>query len=212
MNDTIVLVENVLEPILGFRQSTDRSPRIGLVRGGNTVLRAGCLLAAYAAHKGLKPFVVDGGNRFDPFAVSLYARRHGLDERALLQNIMVSRGFTCYQVANLVTEKLARVGEPDSVVLVLSPCATFFDESVTTREATMLFDRTVKGLRYLSRRFPFVLLQPLPCPNPRRRYLLTRLHRACDTSLVLHGGRIKVEKPKDRCRNAIRDRSYESER
>jgi hypothetical protein len=49
---------------------------------------------------------VDGGNSFDPYSVAEIARNYGLDSRAVLERIYVSRAFTAYQLSSLILEEL----------------------------------------------------------------------------------------------------------
>lgn len=52
---------------------------------------------------------IDAGNSSDVYQVVNFARQYGLDIKRVLQNIVVSRVFTIYQLAHLVTDELPRI-------------------------------------------------------------------------------------------------------
>ena len=56
---------------------------------------------------------VDGGNSFSPYEIAESARDYGLDCKAALERVYVSRAFTAYQLSSLILEKLRSVFEKD---------------------------------------------------------------------------------------------------
>ncbi len=118
--------------------------------------------------------VVDGGNRFDPYAIGRAAAAHGWasaaagrdapvfgaaaaalggDGRAALSRIHVSRAFTCHQLETLLARELpgalARYGAP--LALVLGLPETFADPDVPYPEACRIFRRCLSALRRVVR-------------------------------------------------------------
>lgn len=111
---------------------------------------------------------VDGGNCFDPYAVSSFARSHDLDPKTVLQNIRVSRAFTCYQLAALILEELPQVLEAtDSEFVVVADFLALFDaadiEEVDARE---LLQEVVTTARRLCRERKILFL--LTCVQRRK--------------------------------------------
>lgn len=58
-----------------------------------------------------KIIVIDAGNCTDVYQIVDFARQYGLEIENVLKNIVVSRVFTIYQLANLVVHKLQEVIE-----------------------------------------------------------------------------------------------------
>jgi hypothetical protein len=92
---------------------------------------------------------VDGGNTFDPYAVSAAAREYGLDPKSVLEKIFVSRAFTAYQLSALVFEKLEETlkRHRSTVVIISDITGLFLDRDVPKKEGRDLF---TKMTRYLS--------------------------------------------------------------
>jgi RecA/RadA recombinase len=91
---------------------------------------------------------VDGGNSFSPYMVAGLARDHGLDTRAALENICVSRAFTAYQLSSLILEKLEPfLRSKKAKLLVVSDVSSlFFDKDIPKTEAKDLFIKTCAKL------------------------------------------------------------------
>jgi RecA/RadA recombinase len=87
---------------------------------------------------------VDGGNSFSPYIVAELARDHGLDSRAALENIHVSRAFTAYQLSSLILEKLEPFlkSKKASLLVVSDIASLFFDRDTPRTEARDLFIKT----------------------------------------------------------------------
>ncbi len=49
---------------------------------------------------------LDGGNTFNPYAISAIAQQNDVDPKATLERIFVSRAFTAYQLSALIFETL----------------------------------------------------------------------------------------------------------
>lgn len=74
--------------------------------GDDTCLTVGLLAGLRAVRPGQPLLIVDGANAFDPFLVSDLARKSGLPPGALLDQIRISRVFTCHQLEALLRERL----------------------------------------------------------------------------------------------------------
>lgn len=99
---------------------------------------------------GLSSSVVfaDGGNSFNPYAIAETARSYGLDSKAVLERIYISRAFTAYQFSSLILEGLEPfLNSKKSKLLVVSDIASlFFDRDIPKTEAKDLFMKACSRL------------------------------------------------------------------
>jgi hypothetical protein len=104
-------------------------------------------------------YCVDGCNEFDPYCLANCARRRGEDPQRVLENVYVSRVFTCHQMMALAREELPRVAEttPRPVVAVLGVADLFYDEALPFWEREHLYRRTLEAFqRIRSRGLPVI--------------------------------------------------------
>lgn len=95
---------------------------------------------------------VDGGNRFDPYAISKAARALGGDGREALSHIRVSRAFTCHQMEALLAHRLspALARFDAGLALVIGLPETFTDADVPYAEACRIFRGCLSALRRIA--------------------------------------------------------------
>jgi hypothetical protein len=74
--------------------------------GDDACLTVGLLAGLRAVRPGQPLLIVDGANAFDPFLVADLARKSGLQPAALLDQIRISRVFTCHQLEALLRGRL----------------------------------------------------------------------------------------------------------
>jgi hypothetical protein len=103
---------------------------------------------------------VDGGNSFNPYLVAETARSHGLDSRAALKKIYVSRAFTAYQLSSLISQRLESfLKKKRAKLLVVSDIASLFsDRDIPKTEAKDLFMKTCTKLSEIASRKKSVVL------------------------------------------------------
>ena len=101
--------------------------------------------------------VVDGGNAFDAYHIARLVRNHTHLVRETLDQILISRAFTCYQVVALLGEMLA----DNRPVLVLDLLSTFNDESVKEGERQRLLEVTMGHLERLKQHAPVLVFTSL---------------------------------------------------
>jgi hypothetical protein len=91
---------------------------------------------------------VDGGNSFSPYEVSESARDYGLDCKAALERVYVSRAFTAYQLSSLILEKLRSVlRKTRARLLIVSDVASLFlDRDIPKTEGRELFMKVCSKL------------------------------------------------------------------
>jgi hypothetical protein len=124
---------------------TDLEPKIGtliLLVGPRSINPTMLTAVARLGERGALR-VLDGGNRFDAYAVARAAR--GRPE--VLERITISRAFTCYQVLSLLENT------PDIPVpfVVLDLLRTFYDESVRAGERKRLVRDCILQLERLEK-------------------------------------------------------------
>jgi hypothetical protein len=126
--------------------------------------------------------VLDGGNRFNVYPMAKALRRLTVQLDAALERITLSRAFTCYQMLALLQETPAR----PRPTLLLDLLSTFFDESVSLREAQRLLAACLPHLKRLSAPAPLIASVKPPLPiAAARQVLVDQLRQAVDQSWVL---------------------------
>lgn len=167
--------------LAALRKSTlPGDPPNGLVVlfGHAAVYRLGLCAAVDRALAGEPVLYLAGANVFDPFLVGRLAKAGRVAPAKVLQQIHVSRAFTCHQMVRLVTDCLpSALRTYDARVVVLSgSLETLYDQSVPEQEALRLFRSMLVGLqRLVHDHVQLLCVSPLSvmAPEPRRRFLPT---------------------------------------
>jgi hypothetical protein len=124
-----------------------------------------------------------GDNRFNPYAVSRFAKSRGVRPEAALRSVLIARAFTAYQLSELVNRL-----DPSTtdLVVISGPCSSFFDEDVSIADAARLFYRVLwRTLELANAAMTLLLVQGEVPVNTRRAYFLKDLCRASDVVLRL---------------------------
>lgn len=98
-------------------------------------------------------YVLDGGNTFQAYPLARSLRRETADIAGVMQRVLLSRAFTCYQMEALCTGE-AFAAHP---ILVLDFLATFYDQGVRAAERRRLLRACLRRLDALSRRTPVAI-------------------------------------------------------
>lgn len=174
----VLSVEKVSQLSLGVSAVDSGFPRFKL--GDFAVLygpAARCVSFALCVRCGLPPnegglgssaVFVDGGNSFDPYLVAELARSYGLDSRAALERIYVSRAFTAYQFSALVLNELENFlsGKRAKLLVVSDVASLFFDRDIPRAMAKDLFMRVCAKLWEVAKRRQAIVVATY---LPRRR-------------------------------------------
>lgn len=124
---------------------------------------------------------IDGGNTFDVYHVSEYATMLYLDRDEVLRGIRISRAFTCYQLVNLIVDKLPTLLREENVGLVVisNVLDLFLDSEVDLDEIKHTVNFLSGFLTQLAREKKIALV--VTCPTQRnggdvrfRQFLTTR--------------------------------------
>jgi hypothetical protein len=138
------------------------------LHGSDDVFRLSLFAAAHVLLGGIPVVLVDGTNRFDAYYIADFARTCASRQKNachvtpedLLQNIFISRAFTCYQMEALITERLpAFVRKKQApMVIIFGLLDTFYDEQAPLFEAKASLRRIIASLHGLRRENVAVLL------------------------------------------------------
>jgi Rad51 len=97
--------------------------------------------------------IIDAGNSSDIYSCVNLARQYGLDLKDMLKRIVVSRPFTIYQLANLVTCELPKaVQKFDTKTIIISDMLRMFlqDSQTRIKEARPIIKEIINSLRRIS--------------------------------------------------------------
>lgn len=150
--------------------------------GDDASLTLGLLAGLRAARKGQPLLIVDGANAFDPFLVADLARKFRIAPRALLDEIRISRVFTCHQLEALLHGRLQQAVQRfrSAAVFFSGLLDPLLDEEVAAGEATRIFHLIPPVLQRLA---GSGVLTVCGCPPPQqvpgREGLFTAL---CETA------------------------------
>jgi hypothetical protein len=97
--------------------------------------------------------IIDAGNSSDIYGCVNFVRQYGLDIKAILKRIIVSRPFTIYQLANLVTYELPTIVRKfDTKIIIISDILRMFleDPQVKVAEAWRVIREITNSIRHFS--------------------------------------------------------------
>ncbi|MEM2250444.1 MAG: hypothetical protein QXQ50_03970 [Candidatus Bathyarchaeia archaeon] len=116
---------------------------------------------------------IDGGNCFNPYVVAEVARGFGVDPRAALERIHISRAFTAYQLSALILERLEKFleGQNADLIFVSDIAMLFMDKDVPRTEAHDLFLKVCHKLAYIAKKDRKIVLATYQPDKTSRRGL-----------------------------------------
>ena len=123
-----------------------------------------------------KIVVIDAGNCTDVYQIVAFARQYGLETRKVLQNMVVSRVFTIYQLASLIVYKLPTIVKQlssDNKIIVIYGLLHLFvsDPHIDKEDAKQLIKEIASWIRKLSED-RFVLVSFAHCNSEYEKLLL----------------------------------------
>jgi len=141
------------------------------LHGTGGVFRISLAAAAHVLLGGRPVTLVDGTNRFDVYYLAEFARKHAgvhpdgrrITPEDLLDNIFVSRAFTCYQMEAVITERLPVFVRQRSspMVIIFGLLDTFYDDQAPLFQVKAGLERILGALRRLRQDNVAVLLASL---------------------------------------------------
>ncbi len=172
-----------------IRSFAEEPGKIYLLYGDPFVFSLSLQMAAQAMAHGSSIAIVDGCNRFDLHALTRFARERRIDPGKFLRQMYISRGFTCYQMEQAITDKLpaflAKIGSRTAMIFGL--LETFYDEQAPLREVQQILLRVTERLQQMkSKGFSvlIVCMERTVAPKERNR-LFTRLKSSVDRAYKL---------------------------
>ncbi len=145
--------------------------KLYLLHGSDSVFRLSLSAAAHVLLNGVSLTLVDGTNRFDAYYIAEFARTvrgrrvngDPVKPEDLLNNIFISRAFTCYQMEALITDRLPQFVQRkrSPVVIIFGLLDTFYDEQAPLFEVRGSLQRVVRSLQQLKQDGISVLLASL---------------------------------------------------
>lgn len=100
-----------------------------------------------------KAVFIDGGNTFDPYLISEYAQRFSLDQDLALNNILISRSFTCHQLTSFITQILPATvhGRRMKFIVVSDIMRLYHDSDIGSVQTINLFKTMLNSLTTTAR-------------------------------------------------------------
>ena len=145
--------------------------------------------AAWGVARGLRVFVLDAANRFDPYQLAREGRKRGLRPEQVLSRVWVARAFTCHQLVQLVQDSLPAqlAGVENALVILLGPCSLFYDEQVPLAERRRLFRSLMGNLGRIKQQAALWFLQPSLPPQVGKQHFGRLLARLADRVIRARG-------------------------
>lgn len=131
---------------IGLKEVLDKRESTNLIldeKNSSTDLLHGLSVFVLSENTNLNPPVLwlDGDNSFNPYRISEIARSFGIRSEQALQEIYISRAFTCYQMMSLIFEKLGKAVEkygPEFIIITGLP-ELFSNSDLPKQEALRAF-------------------------------------------------------------------------
>jgi hypothetical protein len=101
--------------------------------------------------------VLDGGNTFQGYHLARALRQQTNNIAAPLQRLMLSRAFTCYQMAALLESLLGGSDWTPQPTLVLDFLGAFYDQDIRVSERRRLLYGCIRALQGLALRAPLAV-------------------------------------------------------
>jgi len=101
---------------------------------------------------------IDGGMCANPYRIARYARMLELDQQDVLQNVVMSRAFTVYQLSTIIQEMLEPMIQkrsPRTLIIGMLP-ALYLDPEVPVREAQTLLSLDLQKIQDLTARYQLI--------------------------------------------------------
>lgn len=155
--------------------------KIGLLYSDLSLTRLALYGITLITTDGYAVWVLDGANSFNAYVVAKLARRWGYAPEPILERIKLSRAFTCYQMKELVTRRLASaLGSPQgTAIFCLGLLDTFYDEDVKLVDAVRMIKMISATFTMLARHgYTILITAREPRAEQKDRVVLLNLLKA----------------------------------
>jgi hypothetical protein len=214
LSQRVIVKPGLSQPVfpLNIRSVSEIFPGFALgdfaVLQGSSVLSLASLLCVKAQLPiqlgGLQSNVVfiDGGNTFRLYQIAQLAQIHHLNPKKVLDNIYISRAFTAYQAAALITHQLKEtIQKYNAKLVIISDIAGFFlDKDIPEVEAQRIFGHTAVYLSNFARENQIIVIATYPPHGDTPRNSLLHKQTCARANVVLsisrtsYARRIALEK------------------
>nr|WP_100764917.1 hypothetical protein [Leptospira ellisii]PJZ93365.1 hypothetical protein CH379_08215 [Leptospira ellisii] len=153
--------DHLYHPLLSWERNG-----LGILTGKSGIYRLALQWEYAFAVSGFKIFNLDCAIRFNPFVITAETRKRRVHPESLLENILVQRAFTPYQILDSLRAISERKSE-NTIYFLLAPCKQFFDGDVQEDEGRFLLHRMLAILQELqTERFPILVVESLHYSHP----------------------------------------------
>jgi hypothetical protein len=174
-------VANSISPADTFDSFFACDGKIGLLYSDLSLTRLALYGITLITTDGYAVWVLDGANSFNAYVVAKLARRWGYAPEPILGRIKLSRAFTCYQMKELVTQRLVSVlGPPrETAIFCLGLLETFYDEDVKLVDAVRMIKMISVMFTTLAQRgYTILITTREPRAEQKDRMVLLNLLKA----------------------------------
>lgn len=101
---------------------------------------------------------IDGGMCANPYQIARYARIAELNQQEVLQNVVMSRAFTVYQLSTILQELLEPIIQsrsPRTLLIGMLP-ALYLDPEISPQEAQTLLSEDLQSIQQLTTRYNLI--------------------------------------------------------
>jgi hypothetical protein len=101
---------------------------------------------------------IDAGMRANPYQIARYARLLELDQREVLQNVLMSRAFTVYQLSTILQdllEPMIQNHRPRTLLIGMLP-ALYHDPELSSQEAQTLLLQDLQKIQQLTTTYQLI--------------------------------------------------------
>jgi RecA/RadA recombinase len=147
---------------------------------------------------------IDGGMCTNPYHIARYARSLDLNQHDVLENILLSRAFTVYQLSALIQDLLEPMIQdhcPRTLIIGMLP-ALYLDSELTAREAQMLLAQDLKKLQELTTQYNLITVctnldvMPLSSEKGLGKILYDTVHEIVRMKQFEHATSLELVKQK----------------
>jgi hypothetical protein len=103
---------------------------------------------------------IDGGMCADPYRISNYARKMEINQKEILEHVLISRAFTVYQLTTLIQDRLETTikrYKPLTLIIGRFPIL-YLDSDVPSKEAQALLRSNLHKIRELTTKYDLVTI------------------------------------------------------
>jgi hypothetical protein len=118
--------------------------KVTLLRGDPTLIKRMCLSLAVKLQSVSQTVFIDAGNVFDPYSIGRTCK----EPKEVLNNILISRPFTIYQLKSLIFNLEDVV--PKSRVVIISSIDALYRDGSRAREAPFILTQTLSQLKHVT--------------------------------------------------------------